>query len=202
MTALSMKNKVITAALLVFACATSSFAELRSVQFTPEEKSNEGLKAYIGFGGGNSMIIDDGTIFMNLRIGIEFNSFIAAGAWFSTILSDVRNYSAPVPEMVDYNAFGLQAEVTPFRHNFFSISIPVNIGGGAVNLLRKGDEAFSSEDYFFVVDASAQFNFKVTKRLELSVGGGYRLFAGVEASNLKSGDFNTPFGEVRFTFKE
>lgn len=202
MTALSMKNKIIAAALLVFACATSSFAELRSVQFTPEEQANEGLKTYIGFGGGNSMIIDDGTIFMNLRIGIEFNSFIAAGAWFSTILSDVRNYSAPVPEMIDYSAFGLQTEVTPYRHNFFSISIPVNIGGGAVNILRKGDEAFSSEDYFFVVDASAQFNFKVTKRLELSVGGGYRVFAGVEASNLESGDFCTPFGELRFTFKE
>lgn len=202
MTALSMKNKIIAAALLVFACATSSFAELRSVQFTPEEKANDGLKTYIGFGGGNSMIIDDGTIFMNLRIGIEINSFIATGAWFSTILSDVRNHTVKTPEMVDYSAFGLQAELTPYRHGFFSISVPVNIGGGAINILRKGDEAFSSEDYFFLVDASAQFNFKVSKRLEVSVGGGYRVFANVEASNLSNGDFCTPFGELRFTFKE
>lgn len=201
-TLLKKTSKILTVASVVLACATSSFAELRSIQFTPEDKTSEGLNAYIGIGGGNSMIIDDGTIFMNLRIGLEFNSFIAAGAWFSSIMSDVRNYTAPVPEMIDYNAFGVQVEVTPYRLNKFSISIPVNIGGGAVNNLRKGDEAFASEDYFFVADASAQFNYRVTKMLEVSIGGGFRVFAGIDASNLSSGDFCTPFGELRFTIKE
>lgn len=201
-TLLKKTSKILTVASVVLACATSSFAELRSIQFTPEDKTSEGLNAYIGIGGGNSMIIDDGTIFMNLRIGLEFNSFIAAGAWFSSIMSDVRNYTAPVPEMIDYNAFGVQVEVTPYRLNKFSISIPVNIGGGAVNILRKGDEAFASEDYFFVADASAQFNYRVTKMLEVSIGGGFRVFAGIDASNLSSGDFCTPFGELRFTIKE
>lgn len=201
-TLLKKTSKILTVALVVLACATSSFAELRSIQFTPEDKTSGGLNAYIGIGGGNSMIIDDGTIFMNLRIGLEFNSFIAAGAWFSSIMSDVRNYTAPVPEMIDYNAFGVQVEVTPYRLNNFSISIPVNIGGGAVNILRKGDEAFASEDYFFVADASAQFNYRVTKMLEVSIGGGFRVFAGIDASNLSSGDFCTPFGELRFTIKE
>jgi hypothetical protein len=42
----------------------------------------------------------------------------------------------------------------------------------------------------------------MTKLFEISIGGGYRLFAGIEENNLKNKDFRSPFGELRFTFKE
>jgi hypothetical protein len=38
--------------------------------------------------------------------------------------------------------------------------------------------------------------------LEASIGGGYRMFAGIEANNLENLDFCTPFGELRFTIRE
>lgn len=203
MTALLKKrSKIFSAALVVLACTTSSFAELRSAQFTPEEPTTNTWKAFLGFNGGNSMITDDGTIFAGLRIGIEWNPLIATSIWANAIISDVRNWKVAQPQMVDYKAFGIQGEVTPYRKDIFSVSIPVNVGMGVVNTMNKGDEAFSPEDYFFVADASAHFNVKVTKALEVSIGGGYRIFAGIEENNLKNSDFNTPFGEIRFTIKE
>ncbi|MCQ2105154.1 MAG: hypothetical protein MJZ26_05110 [Fibrobacter sp.] len=195
--------KIALAALvLALVATTSANAELRSRSFTPEEKQNDGWSAYLGFGGGNSMIADDGTIFINLRIGIEWNPLLATGVWASFIASDVRNYNVAGTELINYNAFGAQVELTPFRMGEFSISIPINVGGGVVNIIERGDEAFSPEDYFFVADMSAQFNYRVTRMLEVSIGGGYRMFAGIEKNNLENLDFCTPFGELRFTIKE
>ncbi|MCQ2089604.1 MAG: hypothetical protein MJY93_05090 [Fibrobacter sp.] len=203
MTALLKKrSKFITAALVILACATSSFAELRSMQFTPEESANDSWKAYLGFSGGNSMIADDGTIFAGLRIGIDWNSLIGTGLWGNVIISDVRNYNVKQKQMLDYKAFGVQGEITPYRHGIFSVSVPVNVGFGVVNTMNQGDEAFSPEDYFFVADASVHFGARLTKALEVSIGGGYRIFAGIEENNLENSDFNTLFGELRFTIKE
>lgn len=203
MTALSMKrNKVLAIALVVLACATSSFAELRSLQYNPQEPINDGWKAFIGFSGGNSMIADDGTIFAGLRIGIDWNTLFASGIWANLIISDVRNYNVKQKQMLDYKAFGIQGEITPFRKGTFSISVPVNVGGGVVNTMNKGDESFSPEDYFFVADASLHFNVRMTRALEVSLGGGYRIFGGIDKNNLDNSDFNTLFGELRFTIKE
>ncbi len=201
-TLMKQASKIITAALLVLVCASSSFAELRSVQFTPEDNTNEGWKAYLGFSGGNSMITNDGTIFAGLRIGIDWNPLISTGLWGHVIISNVRNYNVKQKQMLDYKAFGAQGEVTPFRKGIFSISVPVNVGMGVVNTMNQGDEAFSPDDYFFVADASVHFAARLTKMLEVSIGGGYRIFAGIEENNLDNSDFNTLFGELRFTIKE
>lgn len=195
-------NKFFATALMVLACAASSFAELRTVQFQAEEPANDGWKAYLGFSGGNSMIADDGTIFAGLRIGIDWNSLFGTGLWGNVIISDVRNYNVKHKQVLDYKAFGLQGEVTPYRKGIFSIAIPVNVGMGVVNTMNQGDEAFSPEDYFFVADASVHFSARVTKALEVSIGGGYRIFADIEENNLENSDFNTLFGELRFTIKE
>ena len=69
------------------------------------------------------------------------------------------------------------------------------------SFVKKYDLAWQSHG-FFTADFSAQFNFRMTKLFEVSIGGGYRLFAGIEANNLKNKDFRSPFGELRFTFKE
>ena len=55
--------------IFVFLIVLTAFAsaELQSVQFTPEEKSNGGLKAFIGVSGGNVLVADDGAIFANLQ---------------------------------------------------------------------------------------------------------------------------------------
>jgi hypothetical protein len=83
-----------------------------------------------------------------------------------------------------------------------SISVPIQVGGGVVNIMEADDEAFAPEDYFFTADMAAHFNYRLTKMLEVSVGGGYRMFAGIDKNNLDNMDFNTPFGELRFTIKE
>jgi len=199
-----MKAKLLTSLLMALTLAVSSHAELQgSKDYEPGKAENSGLNALISVGGGNSLIARDGTIFMNLRIGIVLNPHISVGAYFSSILSDVRNPKIRHPQMIDYHAYGVFAEPVVYRNGLFSISLPVSIGGGSVNFMNKGDEdGFKSEDAFFTSDFSAQFNFRVTKLLEVSIGGGYRLFAGIEENNLKNKDFRTPFGELRFTFKE
>ena len=93
-------------------------------------------------------------------------------------------------------------ELFPLRIDNFAISVPIKIGGGAVNAMDKGEEAFESEEYFFMADMAAHFNYRLTKMLEVSIGGGYRMFAGIDKNNLENMDFNTPFGELRFTIKE
>ena len=199
-----MKTKILTSLLMALTLAVSSHAELQgSGDYQPKEEKSSGWSALLGVSGGNSLIARDGTIFMNLRIGVALNPYIRLGAYSSSIFSDVKNPKVHHSQMIDYHAFGIFAEPVVFRNGLFSISLPVSLGFGEVNFMDKGDEdGFKAEDTFFVSDFSAQFNFRVTKLLEVSVGGGYRLFAGIEANKLKNKDFRTPFGELRFTFKE
>ena len=199
-----MKAKFLTTLLAALTLTVGAHAELQgSNDYQPKEEVSSDMSALLGVSGGNSLIARDGTIFMNLRVGVVMNQYISLGAYFSTILSDVRNPKIRHPQMLDYHSYGIFAEPVVFRNGIFSISLPVSIGGGSVNFLNKGDEdGFKSDDAFFTSDISAQFNFRVTKLLEVSVGGGYRLFAGIEEYNLKNKDFRTPFGELRFTFKE
>jgi hypothetical protein len=191
------KISVLLVALVAFANA-----ELRSVQFTPEEKSDDGLKAFIGISGGNVLVADDGAIFANIRIGLDLNPLISTGVWVSRILSDVRNYNVKEKQMIKYMSFGGFVELFPVRIDKFSISVPIQIGGGALYVMEPEDEAFESEDYFFTADMAAHFNYRITKMLEVSIGGGYRMFTGIETNNLENLDLCTPFGELRFTIRE
>lgn len=188
--------------LLVVAIAAFANAELRSVQFTPEEKSDDGLKAFIGVSGGNVLVADDGAIFANLRIGLDINPLFSTGVWVSRLLSDVRNYNVKEKQMIKYMSFGGFVELFPLRFDKFSVSVPIQIGGGALYVMEPEDESFESEDYFFTADMAAHFNYRVTKMLEISIGGGYRMFTGIETNNLENLDFCTPFAELRFTIRE
>jgi len=188
--------------LLVVAIAAVANAELRSVQFTPEEKSDDGLKAFIGVSGGNVLVADDGAIFANLRIGLDINPLFSSGVWVSRLLSDVRNYNVKEKQMIKYMSFGGFMELFPLRFDKFSVSVPIQIGGGALYVMEPEDESFESEDYFFTADMAAHFNYRVTKMLEISIGGGYRMFTGIETNNLENLDFCTPFAELRFTIRE
>ena len=192
-------KKILT---LLVALAAFANAELRSANFTPEEKSDDGLKAFIGVSGGNVLVADDGAIFANLRIGLDFNPLISGGVWVSRVLSDVRNYNVEEKQMIKYMSFGGFVELFPLRLGDFAISVPVEIGGGALYVMEPDDEAFESEDYFFTADMAVHFNYRVTKMLEVSIGGGYRMFSGIETNNLENLDFCTPFGELRFTIRE
>lgn len=188
--------------ILLVALVAFANAELRSVQFTPEEKSDDGLKAFIGISGGNVLVADDGAIFANLRIGLDINPLFSTGVWVSRLLSDVRNYNVKEKQMIKYMSFGGFVELFPLRFDKFSVSVPIEIGGGALYVMEPEDESFESEDYFFTADMAAHFNYRVTKMLEISIGGGYRMFTGIETNNLENLDFCTPFGELRFTIRE
>ena len=190
--------------LLLFLMALVAFAnaELQSVKYTPEEKSNDGLKAFIGVSGGNVLVADDGAIFANIRIGLDILPQISTGVWVSRLLSDVRNYNVAEKQMIKYMSFGGFVELFPLRLGNFAISVPIEVGGGALYVMEPEDEAFESEDYFFSADMAVHFNYRVTKMLEVSIGGGYRMFSGIETNNLENLDFCTPFGELRFTIRE
>lgn len=201
----SFASKAIAVCLLVFACAGSSFAELAGMadsDAATEEKSEGGLKALIGVSGGNVLVADDGAIFANLRIGLDIVPMFSTGMWVDRLLSDVRNHNVKVKQMIKYMSFGGFVELFPIRIDKFSVSLPINVGGGALYVMEPEDEAFESEDYFFTADASVHFNYRITKMLEISIGGGYRLFAGIETNNLENGDLSSPFGELRFTVRE
>ena len=172
--------------LLIVALVAFANAELQSVKYSPEEKSNDGLKAFIGVSGGNVLVADDGAIFANLRIGLDINPLLSTGVWVSRLLRSVGGF----------------VELFPVRINDFSISVPIEIGGGALYVMEPDDEAFESEDYFFTADMAVHFNYRVTKMLEISIGGGYRMFTGIESNGLENLDFCTPFGELRFTIRE
>ena len=195
-----------------FAFAVSANAELvgmndQATEAPAKERSWSGL---VGVSGGNSLIARDGTIFMSVRIGVQWNDIIAlANEQPPTnpmsaicLMSDVMNPNVKGQELVNYNAFGLFAELFPYRNGAFSISVPVQVGAGVVNVIEKGDEAFSPEDKFFTGEMALHFNYRVTRMLEVSIGGGYRMFAGISENNLDDMDFCTPFGELRFTIKE
>lgn len=190
--------------ILLFLMALVAFAnaELQSVKYTPEEKSNDGLKAFIGVSGGNVLVADDGAIFANIRIGLDILPQISTGVWVSRLLSDVRNYNVAEKQMIKYMSFGGFVELFPLRLGDFAISVPIEVGGGALYVMEPDDEAFESEDYFFTADMAVHFNYRVTRMLEVSIGGGYRMFNGIETNGLENLDFCTPFGELRFTIRE
>ena len=187
-----------------FAFAVSANAELAGMndQATESAAKDRSWSALIGISGGNSLVARDGTIFTSVRFGVQWNEIIANGAWMSFLISDVENPNVKGQELINYKAFGLFAELFPYRKGAFSISVPLQVGAGVVNIIEKGDEAFSPEDKFFTGEMSLHFNYRVTRMLEVSIGGVYRMFAGVSENNLDDMDFCTPFGELRFTIKE
>lgn len=196
--------RIISAITFTLAFAVTAHAELAGMNDQPadsttKERSWSGL---VGVSGGNSLIARDGTIFMSVRIGVQWNDIIANGAWATFLMSDVENPNVKGQELINYNAFGLFAEFFPYRNGAFAISVPLQVGGGVVNVIEKGDEAFSPEEKFFTGELALHFNYRVTRMLEVSIGGGYRMFAGIDENNLDDMDFCTPFGELRFTFKE
>ena len=201
----SFTAKFALALALVLSLSGTGFAELAGMSDSDnatEEKAEGGLKALIGVSGGNVLVADDGGIFANLRIGLDIVPMFSTGMWVNRLLSDVRNYNVKEKQMIKYMSFGGFVELFPIRIDKFSVSFPLNIGGGALYVMEPDDEAFESEDYFFTADLSAHFNYRITKILEVSIGGGYRMFAGIETNNLENGDLNTPFGELRFTVRE
>ena len=127
---------------------------------------------------------------------------ISTGVWVSRLLSDVRNYNVAEKQMIKYMSFGGFVELFPLRLGNFAISVPIEVGGGALYVMEPEDEAFESEDYFFTADMAVHFNYRVTRMLEVSIGGGYRMFNGIETNGLENLDFCTPFGELRFTIRE
>ena len=197
-------GKFISTAALALAFVSGAHAELAGMndQTSVTETKDRSWSGLIGISGGNSLIAGDGTIFMSVRIGVQWNDIIANGAWETFLMEDVANPNVKGQELVNYNAFGLFAEITPYRNGAFSVSVPVSIGGGVVNVVEKGEEAFSPDDKFFTGEMALHFNYRVTRMLEVSIGGGYRMFAGISENNLEDMDFCTPFGELRFTFKE
>ena len=88
--------------ILLVALVAFANAELQSVKYTPEEKTDDGLKAFIGVSGGNVLVADDGAIFANLRIGLDINPLFSTGVWVSRLLSDVRNYNVAEKQMIKY----------------------------------------------------------------------------------------------------
>ena len=197
-------GKFISAVALALAFTSGAHAELAGMNdhATDSTSKNRSWSGLIGISGGNSMIARDGTIFMSVRIGVQWNDIVANGAWATFLMDDVQNPNVKHNELVNYNAFGLFAELFPYRNGAFAISVPIAVGGGVVNAIEKGDEAFSPEDKFFTGEIALHFNYRITRMLEVSIGGGYRMFAGISENNLDDMDFCTPFGELRFTFKE
>ena len=115
--------KLLTSLLMALTLAVSSHAELQgSKDYEPGKIESTGWSALLGVGGGNSLIARDGTIFMNLRIGVVLNPYISLGGYFSTILSDVKNPKIRHPQMLDYHSYGIFAEPVVFRNGIFSIS--------------------------------------------------------------------------------
>ncbi len=162
------------------------------------------LKAFVGFGGGNALLLEDGTLILTIRGGVSVNKNLRAGVWGSTVASDARNYDAPnhKAQYIDYNAAGAIAELQLFNRNAFSISIPLLVGCGYVNVQEEGVEDSQAKDGFFIAEAALHFNYQITKALQVAIGGGYRLFLGIDYENLENADFNTPFAEVVFYWSE
>lgn len=198
-----MIHKFISTTITALALSVFSHAELQGMQdYKPAEIVNSGWEAFVSVGGGNSLIARDGTIFMDMRIGVEWNHFIGAGLYASFILDDIKNPNIKqFKQMIDYNAFGAFAEIIPYNNGFFSVSVPVGVGFGTVNAIFEGDEELEESDRFFVADAAVHFNFRLTHLLEVSIGGGYRAFAGIEENNLDNIDFCSPFGVLQISFK-
>ena len=149
-----MKKKIFASILMAMALAVNSHAKLQgSDDFQPKEEAKSSWSALLGVSGGNSLLARDGTIFMNIRIGIALNPYINFGAFCSTIMSDVKNPKVHHSQMIDYHTFGVFAEATVFRSGIFSVSIPINIGGGEIDFMDKGDEdGFKASDGVFTAD--------------------------------------------------
>lgn len=197
------KIRILTAVCILSAMpALAEISELSTVPDAAPVSESPDLKAFISFGGGNALILKDGTVTLSMRGGVKFNPSFKAGIWASTVIDDVRNYDAANSEFIDYKAMGLLAEYKAFSYKDFSISAPVELGCGYVDVKDEGVEDSQAKDGFFIADAAVHFNYQVTKSLEASLGGGYRMFLGIDYNNLDNGDFDTPFAELLFTWSE
>lgn len=167
------------------------------------EEPAQKLKAFVGFGGGNSMIARDGTVWISIKSGLRINSRVQTGVYASTIISDVTNpYKKDAPQNIDYNALGIFGEFTALEKGAFSLTLPVAAGAGLINIIKQNAENSKAEDGFFMAEAGFAFNCQVTQMLRVSIAGGWRQFLGIDNNKLRNKDFNTLFGEFSFRWTE
>lgn len=168
-----------------------------------KQGSAQKLKAFVGFGGGNSLIARDGTVWIKIESGLQVNSHTQIGLYASTIVSDIKNpYKKDLPQYIDYNALGLFGEFTILKKEVFSLSIPVSAGAGVINIMKQNVEHSKAEDGFFVAEAGLSFNCQLTQVLRISLAGGWRQFLDIDNNKLSNKDFNTLFGEISFRWTE
>lgn len=187
------------AVLLSTILAVPSFAaisELEDSQKETKDTSSSDLKAFISFSGSNILLHKDGSLVFSLRGGITLSEAFRLGIYASTVANDVNAKEDGKNISIDYNALGFLGEWKPVIINKFSISIPASLGAGYVNIQTQGEENSQAKDGFFTADAALHFNYQITPALLVGIGGGYRIFLGINEDGFKNSDFNTPFGEL------
>ncbi len=178
-------------------------AEITVLTDTDEvARSEKTVKTFVGFEANNILLLEDGSIAFSIHGGVSFHPLFRLGLYASTVANDVNLQKGGKKISVDYKSLGIFTELKPFAYNAFSISVPLTAGAGFTNISKQGSENSKADDGFFMGDAALHFNYKITRSLEIGIGGGYRFFLGISEDGFSNGDFNTPFGAVFINWSE
>jgi hypothetical protein len=130
------------------------------------------------------------------------HTFIIGGGGYST-LSDVKtglisDGKKPLYMRMEYS--GLELEYIHHSNKMVHWTVLALFGGGRLEIREHEPDRTTTNDRFFVFNATANAEINVLKWMRLNLGAGYRLAHGIDYMGLSNGDLSGPEAQVTVKF--
>jgi hypothetical protein len=137
------------------------------------------------------------SISIRLRGGALFSERFGLGGFYEFTVLDVRPEEEPTTRYLDYRAAGGYLEYTFWSDRILSLSVPVFIGAGEVQL--DADEDFDldfGEEEFLVVEPGAILDLRLIPSLSVYGGFSYRFTGGFTYRSFDQSDIQGLTGQL------
>uniref|UniRef100_A0A7V3RHA8 Outer membrane protein beta-barrel domain-containing protein n=1 Tax=candidate division WOR-3 bacterium TaxID=2052148 RepID=A0A7V3RHA8_UNCW3 len=181
----------------------------KSIDIVPRPKEDEVLiKGPVDKGGFGGFVIkfteinDEFGLLMGGRGGVTFNHIFGIGGGIYGLVNrmevstnyQIRNFN------MDFAYGGLILEIVFRSRKLIHFGTHMLIGGGSVEYKLPPYEEPWYDDFFFVLEPSAELTLNMTKVFRMDLGGSYRYIYGSELDGISDQGLSGPCGYITFKF--
>lgn len=180
-----------------------------NIEAVPKKGEDEVLiKGPVDKGGFFGLVIkftelnDKYAMLMGVRGGITFNhTFGIGGGLYGMVNSMDVHTNYPVRNFnMDFAYGGLTLELILGSRRLVHFGTHTLIGGGSVQYKLPAYEEPWYDDFFFVLEPSAEMTINITRIFRIDVGGSYRYIYGTELEGISDRGLSGATGHITFKF--
>ncbi|MEO0123849.1 MAG: hypothetical protein ABIL69_07590 [candidate division WOR-3 bacterium] len=195
-------KKIITIFLMIL---VTGFA--LKIETVPKQREDEVLiKGPVDRGGFGGLTIkftelnDQFAMLMGVRGGVTFNRFLGIGGGLYGMVNRMEvNTNYPMRNFnMDFGYGGIILELIFGSRRLVHFGTHTLIGGGSVQYRLPAYEEPWYEDFFFVLEPSAEMTINITRVFRVDIGGSYRYIYGAELEGISDRSLSGATGHITF----